>query len=265
MLTYDTLIEEATLRDMPPGKPRGILREYLQVLILREIYRLPSGRKLYFTGGTYLRLVHQTKRFSEDLDFNTDKMTGTEFENVLHKVKTALEKEGLGVKLEFEHWGHLFVGALVFPEVEKNYGVISANARKEGIVIKVETHQPVWTIKTETLVVTGFGHMYPVICTERGALFADKIDALVKKNRARHLFDILLLLSQKAPVDTQVLNTLGIQEPPFEVVLKRINSFSAQELKKQAESLRPFLFDESEAELLVNAPAIAKQLIERYS
>lgn len=265
MLAYEALIEDAKQRGMPAAKARGILREYLQILILREMYRFAAGRKLFFTGGTYLRLAHQTRRFSEDLDFNAGLMSAAEFEKVLSKIHVALGKEGVNVKLDFSHWENIFVAELVFPDIEKNYGVVSANSKKEGIMIKVEVNRPRWKIKTETLVISGFGFMYPVICTDKGALFADKIDALVKKNRARHLFDIIFMLSKKYRADKDVLKALGITEPPFDVILKRVNSFSLQELRKQAESLRPFLFDENEAELIVNAPAIVKQLIERYS
>ncbi|MBI2252835.1 MAG: nucleotidyl transferase AbiEii/AbiGii toxin family protein, partial [Armatimonadetes bacterium] len=75
MLTYDALINQAKIRGVPFTKIRGILREYLQVLILKELYKTEEGKKLFFTGGTYLRLVHNLKRFSEDLDFNTEIIT----------------------------------------------------------------------------------------------------------------------------------------------------------------------------------------------
>ncbi len=80
MLELEALAAQAKQRGMPSGKMRGVLREYLQVLILKELYKLPDGKKLYFTGGTYLRLVHQTKRFSEDLDFNAGEMKKSDFE-----------------------------------------------------------------------------------------------------------------------------------------------------------------------------------------
>ena len=114
MLTFESLIDTAKEKGMPTGKTRGILREYLQVLILKEMYKLPLGKNLYFTGGTYLRLVHQTKRFSEDLDFNVDKMSKNDFENTLEKISNALEKEGLKAKLIFNHWDNLFVSELIF-------------------------------------------------------------------------------------------------------------------------------------------------------
>ena len=66
MLSYEALIERAKLRDMPSDKMRGVLREYLQILILKEIQRKSPIRRLCFTGGSYLRLVHNIRRFSED-------------------------------------------------------------------------------------------------------------------------------------------------------------------------------------------------------
>ncbi|MBI3602528.1 MAG: nucleotidyl transferase AbiEii/AbiGii toxin family protein [Candidatus Omnitrophica bacterium] len=264
MLELEALAAQAKQRGMPSGKMRGVLREYLQVLILKELYKLPDGQKLYFTGGTYLRLVHQTKRFSEDLDFNAGEIKKSDFEGALEKVGGSLKGQGCAVKLAFGHWDNILAGEFIFPEIEEHYGVVSPHRRKEGIVIKCEANRPKGKIKTESLVVAGFGSMFPVVCTDKGILFADKIDALIKKNRARHLFDIMFMLSQKYPLDLNVLKALGIKEPPLEAILKRVVSFSAAELKKQAEQLRPFLFEESEADLIVHAHEVIPQLIRGY-
>jgi len=264
MLELEALATEAKQRGLPSGKMRGILREYLQVLILKELYKLPDGKKLCFTGGTYLRLVHQTKRFSEDLDFNAIQMNKNNFEELLKKAQGNLKKEGLEIKLAFGHWDNLLVGEFVFPDIEEHYGIVSPHRRKEGILIKFEANRPKWKIQTESLVVTGFGNMFPVVCTHPGALFADKIDALIKKNRARHLFDIMFMLSKKYPIDANVLKALGIKDPPLDAILQRVKLFSAVELKKLAESLRPFLFEESEADLIVHAHEVIPQLIRSY-
>jgi len=95
MLSLEALAMEAQQRGMPQGKMRGILREYLQVLILKEMYKLPEGKRLFFTGGTYLRLIHQTKRFSQDLDFNVDTMKKDAFEGALERVQKNLKKKVL--------------------------------------------------------------------------------------------------------------------------------------------------------------------------
>ena len=264
MLEIEALTAEAKQRGIPSGKMRGVLKEYLQVLLLKELYKLPNGKKLYFTGGTYLRLIHQIKRFSEDLDFNANRMKKTDFENLLKTVQGGLKKEGLAIKLDFRHRDNILVGDFIFPNVEEHCGVVSPHKRKEGIVIKFEANQPKWKIKTESLVVAGFGNMFPVACTDKGAFFADKIDALIKKNRARHLFDIMFMLSKKYPIDLNVLTAVGVKEPPLDAILKRVESISVTELKRQAEQLRPFLFEENEADLIVHAHEVIPQLIRGY-
>jgi len=264
MLTYDSLIEQAKSRGMPHTKIRGILREYLQVLILKELNRTKLVRKLYFTGGTYLRLVHNLKRFSEDLDFNAGAVTEKGFAGLLEETKIGLSRLGIKSKIEFDHWENIFVAKLIFPEIEKQYNVVSPYSKKEGIVIKVETNKPKWKIKTVTQMVSGFGELYPCICTDIGALFADKIDALTKKNRGRHLYDIIFMLANKYPIDKKVLRVLGINKNPLEVISQRVKELTITELKKQAEALRPFLFEESEANFIINAHDIIPSLIAKY-
>jgi len=265
MLTYDSLIEQAKAREMPLTKMRGILREYIQILILKELYRTQSGRKLYFTGGTYLRLAHNIKRFSEDLDFNTDKMTKTEFEKLLKKIKTELERSGVSSEIKFAHWDNMYVAKIAFPELEKVYNVVSKYSKKQGIVIKVEANRSRYKIETESWTIAGFGEVYPCICAAKRILFADKIDALTKKRRGRHIYDIIFMLSNKYPINKKALLRLGVKEDPMEFILKGIRSFSKIELKNQAESLKPFLFDESDSGLIANAHDIIPSLLERYA
>ena len=264
MLTYESLIEQAKYRGMPHTKNRGILREYLQILILKELYKTEFGKKLYFTGGTYLRLVHNLKRFSEDLDFNSNEITKTGFESLLKKIRIGLKKAGINSQVKFAHWDNIYVSKLIFPEAEKFYNIISKYSKKGGIMIKVKTNNPKWRIKSKTQLISGFGEFYPGICTDESVLFADKIDAFNKKTRGRHLYDIIFMLSNNYPIDRSILKKLGIKQDPMKVILERINKLSKTELKKQAEILRPFLFDESEADLIISAREIMPSLIERY-
>ena len=264
MLTFESLIEQAKSRSMPHTKIRGILREYLQILILKELYKTESGKKLYFTGGTYLRFVHNLKRFSEDLDFNTDNMTKKEFENILKKTTSELKRIGLNSEVKFSHWGNVYVSKLIFSEIEKHYNAVSRYSKKAGIVIRVETNNLKRKIKHETQAIAGFGETYPCICTTRGILFADKIDALNKKERGRHIYDVIFMFSNKFPIDRNFLKMLGIKKEPLSVVSDRIKSFSKAQLTKQAEVLRPFLFDEHEADLVINAHDIVPSLLKQY-
>jgi predicted nucleotidyltransferase component of viral defense system len=265
MLTYEALLEQARVRGMPLTKTRGILREYLQVLILKEIYKLEEGRDLYFTGGTYLRLIHNLKRFSEDLDFNTARLSKSSFENMARKVKDNLKRLNIETSLRFNHWDNILSGQLVFLSIEKNYNVISRFSKKEGIIIKLEVNRPRWKIKRENEAIAGFGEMYPCVCTDKSALFADKIDALNKKMRGRHIYDIIFMLSNKYPVDRNVLKHLKIENNPLEAIKERIKALTVADLRHQAETLRLFLFEENEANLIIQAKTVVPSLIAKYS
>lgn len=55
-----------------------VVREFWETIILKELFGAPEGRFLIFKGGTTLRLVYGSPRFSEDLDFSLieDKVKG---------------------------------------------------------------------------------------------------------------------------------------------------------------------------------------------
>lgn len=265
MLTYDTLVEQARLRNMPSDKTRGILREYLQILLLKQVYRTDTGKQLYFTGGTYLRLIHNLKRFSEDLDFNSNHIRQRNFEELCHRLVIELKRSGIRSKVTFSHWNYVLVCRFNFPDIEKTYGIKTRHTRESGLLIKFEVNIPKWEIKSETEVITGYGETYPCACTKKSVLFADKIDALVKKKMGRHLYDIIFMLTQRFSVDEKIFTELRYKDQPFEILSDCVSNFSGIELKKQADILQPFLFDEQEADLIIKAKTIIVKLIQKYT
>ena len=50
----------------------SIFREYLQLVFLSYLYQEKEASKIIFKGGTALRLLFGSPRFSEDLDFSTN-------------------------------------------------------------------------------------------------------------------------------------------------------------------------------------------------
>ena len=264
MLTYESLIEQAKERGMPHTNARGVLREYLQILILKELYRSELNKKMFFTGGTYLRLVHNTKRFSEDLDFETNSLSRKEFESDLADVTKEFSRLGMKLDLSFEHWGNVYSSRLIFKDIEKQYNIVSKYSKKEGIIIKVETCKVGYKIKTQPQMLSGFGEFFPYMCLTEGIIFANKIDTFLKKERGRHLYDMMFMLSKKFPIEKLVLKHLGIKQNPSDVILKRIEDLSSSMLKKMAENLRPFLFEEVEADMVLRAKELLPALLSAY-
>src|SRR3989338_2183614 len=72
----------------------SIMREYIQIIFLTELFAQKSSDRIFFKGGTALRLLYNSLRFSEDLDF-TSLITNTNQLNVL--LEKATKEAGLQV------------------------------------------------------------------------------------------------------------------------------------------------------------------------
>jgi len=70
----------------------SIFREYLQLLFLSYLYQEKKANKLFFKGGTALRLIFGSPRFSEDLDFSTT-YSDSEITKLLKNIEAKIAKE----------------------------------------------------------------------------------------------------------------------------------------------------------------------------
>lgn len=259
MLNYDALLEFAKKSDMPENKFRGILREYLQTLILKFMCQHKLSSKIYFLGGTYLRFVHHFKRFSEDLDFNGKKFKKIDFEEMCRFIQKELEGENLDCTIAFEYRGKLLTSKFIFNEnLLKMYGI---SDRYGKIMIKIEVHQPGFKLNTDEAVINNFGEMFPILTMAPGYIFCEKMLALSSHKRGRHVYDLIMMLSNKFPIDEYVLKKAGIRMPAKEFLKNLIFSISDSELIKMALSLQPFLFKEKDVEYVKRAKFYLKNLL----
>ena len=82
-----------------PQIKRLALAEFLQHLILQSLYRQNAFKNITFTGGTALRLLYNTGRYSEDLDFSFTENKNAKLETVLTNIKKDLGLQGLKLDL----------------------------------------------------------------------------------------------------------------------------------------------------------------------
>lgn len=78
----------------------NVYREYAQHLFLSAFYRKEGSEKILFKGGTALRMVYKSPRFSEDLDFSGSEINPKEIEDILTDVLADLGRENLICKIE---------------------------------------------------------------------------------------------------------------------------------------------------------------------
>src|SRR3972149_1697860 len=70
----------------------SIFREYLQLIFLSYLYQEKGASKIIFKGGTALRLLFGSPRFSEDLDFSTN-YDDLEITKLIKKIEVKIDRE----------------------------------------------------------------------------------------------------------------------------------------------------------------------------
>lgn len=80
----------------------NIVREYFQHVFLNELYKLPESEKMLLKGGTALRVIYGSPRFSEDLDFSVFGVGQNDLERFVEDlfVKVLAEIERIGIFVE---------------------------------------------------------------------------------------------------------------------------------------------------------------------
>ena len=259
MLSLEYLLEEAKSNGLPIIKKRGVLREYLQVIILNSIYRHNLGKFMFFTGGTALRYFYNMPRFSEDLDFDTVNLNFEEFKELLKHAKEGLLKEGFSSEISSEKRNNLYVGEFYFEDLMRLYQI--TDKRGLDLMLKIEVYKPSWKLQSESGVLSLYGHNFSSVLLCKGNTFSEKLCALFNRRRGRDIYDTLFMLKKGFPFNKDVLAANDIRGDVRELILTHLKMLSKKDLNFLANQVKPFLFKEDDVELVLNSPLYAERFL----
>lgn len=181
-----------------------ILREYWQLLFLQKLYEHKESKEIFFKGGTAIRFLYNSFRFSEDLDF-TSIGKKEEIELLLLKVFRYF-RDNTNFSLEFKK-ERVFVK---FEEESLKYRFLfqpKKSSQKVSIRFDVSFREKPLT-KEETVLIP-FDYPispYPLVLHLNSAeILAEKIRALFIRSKPRDLFDVWYLLTKKIAIDEKIL------------------------------------------------------------
>lgn len=167
----------------------SIFREYLQLVFLSYFYQEKDAREYFFKGGTALRLLFGSPRFSEDLDFST--LCGKDkIETVLAKVTQRLQAELPGLKTKKLYEGKEGLRyQLSYLDPNFKYPV---NIRLDFHQQKLVKHKSVSVLTTRFPIM-----IFPQVFHLSGeGILAEKITAIGSRSKGRDLFDTWFLLAR---------------------------------------------------------------------
>lgn len=209
-----------------------VAREFIQISFLKELYEESFSRKVFFKGGTAIRLLFGGKRFSEDLDF-TVLLEKKEFLDKIMIFFAKLEKQyPFSFKERKTITGKTFLLTADLPFLKSNVFVKLDFSMRENVL------QP-----TKSIVKTG----YPIIIQSfihslsMDEILAEKIRAILKREKHRDLYDLWILQELGAKIDFELIQSkMGYYNEEFQIeqLTERLGVFSKDEFIKD---LRPFV------------------------
>ncbi len=189
-----------------PKFKRLALGEILQHLILQSLYRHNAFDYLTFTGGTALRLLYNTKRYSEDLDFSLTGKNQLKLEVLINKVQSDLILQGINCNPYIKSEKTMFKSDLRFSEILQEFNLSSLKSQKFTIKVEIDKNPPKEGHREIMLITTPIS--YTVSVFDLSSLFATKLHAIFyrKYTKGRDYYDLLWFLGRKIKPNFNLLN-----------------------------------------------------------
>ncbi|MDA3802525.1 MAG: nucleotidyl transferase AbiEii/AbiGii toxin family protein [Patescibacteria group bacterium] len=158
-----------------------IIREEVEMIFLNELAQNDLSSKIAFYGGTALRLVYNSPRFSEDIDLiEIKKISFTEFKNFIEDIS-----KQQGWKLSDIKDKRRTIFALFKINDEK---------LKHPFSLKIEIHKPTKKVELNTnlnLIKSPVSILSPLLLVPTlENLKVLKENAIVQRKKARDIFDL---------------------------------------------------------------------------
>lgn len=163
----------------------NVYREYCQHLFLSYLYRQKeAGNTLFFKGGTALRLIYSSPRFSEDLDFSSPGSNVGKIENIIENTLKEIEHEA--IKIDISESKKTISGYLA---------IIDFDLAGHKIPLKIEVSFREKKAKGEVAVINSeFVTPYTIVMFSKKDLVGQKIQALLTRAKPRDFYDLYFLI-----------------------------------------------------------------------
>lgn len=190
MISRETIA--ALARHYQTSEFPNIVREYFQHVFLSELYQLPETDKLLFKGGTALRIIYSSPRFSEDLDFSVfrveQRQSGRFIEDIFVNILAKIGKSGIQVQIDSKssitaggYFGAADFQGGDYPPVRIEINISSRNGRE---------------ILAEADSISGdFVPVYTILHLPAVELVEEKIfSALLERKKPRDFYDAYFIM-----------------------------------------------------------------------
>lgn len=221
----------------------NVAREYCQHLFLSYFYQKKKSDRVLFKGGTALRLIYRSPRFSEDLDFSASGITIPQIETIFIDSINDVTRNGINVELG---------------ESKTTSGEYLAIADfnflgfRQAIQIEVSMRPKTKAVSAVNLINSDYMPAYNLVSLAEKYLVEEKIHALLERAKPRDFFDIYFLLRADLSCPKNIF--------PFGKVLKKLSE-TKLDFKKEL----TFFLPKSHQNILKDFRNILERELRRYA
>lgn len=190
MLSKETIV--ALTRRYQTSEFPNVIREYFQHIFLSELYKLPGAEKMLFKGGTALRIIYGSPRFSEDLDFSlfgvAQRLVGKFVEDLFVKVLAEIEKADIHIEIDPKSGATSggYFGAATFR---------ASDYQSVGVEINISARNSRETTSEPDSIVNDYVPAYTILHLPQEELVEEKIfDALLGRKKPRDFHDLYFIM-----------------------------------------------------------------------
>ena len=213
-------------------------KDYLQELLLSELYSSKIGKLLIFRGGTAISKVYGSGRFSEDLDFIISRDAAADELN--REVEAAIKRLNFYYETRFET--KRFRNMIKYSiKIDGPIYAVARNVQaRESIEADINTYERPLYRTNEVYRVPIYSDLRPYTLKAASVeeLLADKVKALLERTQpvARDLYDAWILIRKyRVKLDTaavdkkmRMFGKLPNEEFSMKMMLKRVKALEKE-------------------------------------
>ena len=259
MTLFDKMVSD--MQQQPDAMEDNIQHEVMQKIALAGLARGGFFEKAAFYGGTCLRLLHDMRRFSEDMDFSLlEPNPNFRFEDYFPAVVEDFKLAGKDVEIKMKRKGQASaIESAFLKESSDVFDIGFTTEKRLKVKIEVDIDPPPkfsTEMKTVTSPRTFWARSYSL-----PDLFAGKVSAALfrkwkRRIKGRDWYDVAWYIAKRVPLDlTHLIERAKESAPEADVSTpeKVIAAFDARidaiDFDNARADVEPYVMDKSELDI----------------
>lgn len=229
------------------------LTEYYQHELLDSLFKQSGSEHFSFHGGTAIRIIYDGRRFSEDLDFDTDKIDS--FDDLLLGVVKDMQIKGFELEFRLIHKG-AYHCHIKFPNVLKELGLSGHD--QEKLLIKIDAASTD-KLSAKGVLLQNYNIFRNIYVNPSDIILSKKLITIPERNRpkGRDLYDVTWIWGMTSPNEAYLKGNTGLT---LKETLTNVHKYVLTlDLDTLAKETKQFLINPDDVNRILEFPSFIEQ------